>query len=100
MKPTPERQDEARRLIERLVKIAPDASTTARAKEIRARLKLPMSVVIDKIPGAHMTAKAASVGVTRQSLYYWLNGTTRPSQKQAKAIAALTGFDAEEIRGR
>jgi hypothetical protein len=100
MKSAAERTDEARRLIERLVKISPDAGITARAEKMLNRVKLPMSVVIDKIPGDTIIGKAAQVGVSRQTIYYWLHGLTRPGRKHAKLLASLTGFDANEIAGR
>jgi hypothetical protein len=100
MKTAAERTDEARKLIEKLLKVSPDAGITARAQKLLNRVKLPMSVVIDKIPGDSVIAKAAKIGVSRQSIYYWLSGITRPSKKQAKVIASLTGFDVDEIRGR
>lgn len=100
MKPVHAREDEARRLIERLIKISPDDGLTARALKLRDRLKLPMWMVIDKIPGETMVAKAKRIGVSRQTIYYWLSGETRPNKKQARLLATLTGFDAAEIRGR
>lgn len=94
------RQDEARKLIERLVKISPDPGTVLRARRLLTRIKLPMSVVVDRIPGDSIIQKAAKLSVSRQTLYYWLDGITRPNRKQAKLIAALTGFGVDEIRGR
>lgn len=99
MRSEAQRQDQARRLVEKLVKISPDAGLTARVLKMRARLALPMSVVLDRVPGGSVIAKAAACKVSRQTVYYWLNGTTRPSAKQAELLAKLTGFDAGAIRG-
>jgi transcriptional regulator with XRE-family HTH domain len=100
MKSEAARHDEARRLIDRLLKISPDIGLTSRALRLRARLKLPMSTVMDKVPGTSVIEKAKAVNVSRQTVYYWINGTTRPSRKQAKLLAAMTGYDAAEIAGR
>lgn len=100
MRSAAERTDEARRLIERLMKISPDIGLTHRAQKMLNRVKLPMSVVVDKIPGDTIIAKAAKVGVSRQTIYFWLNGMTRPGKKRAKLLAGMTGFDAGEIEGR
>lgn len=100
MRSAAERTDEARRLIERLVKISPDAGVTARAQKMLHRVKLPMTLVVDKIPGNTIIEKAAQVKVSRQTIYFWITGQTRPGRKRAKLLAGLTGFDANEIEGR
>jgi DNA invertase Pin-like site-specific DNA recombinase len=99
MKTQEQRRAEADRLIERLIKLSPDAVTAARAQRLKSRLMLPMPVVIDRIPGKSIIEKAKLLKVSRQTVYYWLNGTTRPNQKQARIMAGLTGFDVDEIRG-
>lgn len=96
--------ERALKIIEQLIKIAPNQSVARFATRMRNRLAkrrnaIPMSEVIEKIPGATIMAKARSLGVTRQAFYYWLNGDTRPDEKQAKAIHKLTGLSVAQIRG-
>lgn len=88
----------ARALIERLIAAAPDAAVRHRLVKMRRRMKLPMAKVLERIPGT-VIQQAARVGVTRQTIYFWLNGETRPGPKKAKLLARLTGYDAAAIRG-
>jgi hypothetical protein len=96
--------ERAIKIVERLIRAAPNKSVVRFATRMHDRLSkrrnaIPMSEVIEKIPGTTVMAKARSLGVTRQAFYYWINGETRPNEKQAKAIHKLTGFSVEEIRG-
>lgn len=93
-------ETELNKLLERIIEISPDAAVTARAIKMRDRLALPMQEVIDKIPGASVVDKAKRVGVSRQTIYYWIYGATRPNAKQARRIARITGYDVALIRGR
>jgi transcriptional regulator with XRE-family HTH domain len=96
-----ERQKEALKLIERLIELEPDTSTLQYAHKMRERLKLPMSVVLDKVyPDLPVAEKAKRLGVTRQAYYGWLNGMARPSVKISKKLATLTGYSAADIRGQ
>jgi transcriptional regulator with XRE-family HTH domain len=69
------------------------------AMHIRERLALPMSAILDKVPGRFVSHKAEACGVSRQSYYAWLEGKSQPSVEQAKTIAKLTGYTVEQIRG-
>jgi len=95
------RQAKALKLIEQIVDLEPDQGTLAYALKMRERLKLPMSIVLDKLwPDMNVTDKVDKLGVTRQTYYGWTNGLFRPDAKMAKKLAALTGFDVDEIRGQ
>jgi len=96
-----ERQREALKLVERLIALEPDMGTMQYARKMRERLRLPMSVVLEKLyPDMSVVEKAEKLGVTRQAYYSWLNGLSRPSFKLSKKMAALTGFEAADIRGK
>ena len=99
-----ERQKKALKLVENLVEIAPDQGTLSYALKMRERLKLPMSVVLDKLdeiyPGSSITWRSERLGITRQTYYGWASGIFRPDAKQAKKLAAITGYDVNEIRGQ
>ena len=96
-----ERQKEALKLIERVIELEPDLGTMQYALKMRERLKLPMSVVLAKLyPELTVNEKAEKLGVTRQAYYGWINGISRPNLKAAKKIAAMTGFDLADIRGK
>lgn len=103
MSTTEAQRERALKLAERLLKLTPDTEEglIRRAMQIRDRLKTPMSMVLEKVlPGSSVTAKCEAIGVTRQAYYGWLSGQYRPNLKQAKRLAALSGFKAEDIRGR
>jgi DNA-binding XRE family transcriptional regulator len=99
-----ERQKEALKLVERLIELEPDVGTLQYACKMRERLKLPMSVVLDKLgqvyPELTVIERAEKLGVTRQAYYGYINGLSRPNARVAKKLAALTGFDANDIKGR
>lgn len=97
----PSDTERALKLVERLVKIAPSKGLELHAKRIQQRLNaVPMSKVLAKVEAGSIAAKARAIGVSRQTIYYWLNDITRPNEEQAKKLAKLTGFSADEIRGR
>lgn len=89
---------EARQLARELIRLT-DGAEQRRAKKLYARLKVDMAAVVKRIPGTTMKAKAKEAHVSRQTLYYWINGETRPNKKQARRIAFLTGLDPDAIRG-
>jgi transcriptional regulator with XRE-family HTH domain len=84
-----------------LAKLAPDASTARAIEKVKRLLNVvPMSVVLDLVlPGEPIAAKAKAIGVSRQTVYYWLDGVSRPNIKQAQKLAKLTGYAVDEIRG-
>ena len=93
--------ERALKLVERLVKLAPSRGLELHAKRMRRRLNaIPMAKVLAKVEAGSIAAKARLLGVTRQTLYYWLNDVTRPNDEQSKKLAKLTGYSADEIRGR
>lgn len=96
-----ERQKEALKLVERLIALGPDMGTVQYARKMRERLKLPMSVVLERLyPELSVVEKAEKLGVTRQAYYGWINGISRPNMKLAKKMATLTGYEAADIRGK
>lgn len=96
-----ERQREALKLVEALIKLGPDMGTMHYARKMRERLRLPMSVVLEKLyPELSVVEKSERLGVTRQAYYGWINGISRPNAKLSKKMAALTGYSAEDIRGK
>jgi hypothetical protein len=96
-----ERQKEALKLVEAIIKVEPDHGTMAYALKMRERLKLPMSVVLAKLwPELTVQQKVEKLDVTRQAYYLWINGLSRPTDKLAKRIAAQTGFDWKDIRAK
>jgi hypothetical protein len=96
-----ERQRLALKLVERIVELDPDTTTTAYARKMAERLRLPMAVVLDKLwPGETVTYKVKRLGITRQAYYAWLAGLYRPDDKLSKELAKHTGYLWEDIRGK
>lgn len=91
----------ALRQAQRLIKNSPnDSVARAAAKVERLLSATPLSVILAKVlPKEPVGMRIKALGVSRATYYYWLNGTTRPSNKQAKRLAQLSGFSVEEIRG-
>ena len=101
MDATVEKQKAALKLVERIVELDADDGTTAYALKMREHLKLPMSIVLEKLwPTIPVVEKCRRLGITRQAYYGWINGLYRPDTKLSKTLAKLTGFDEDEIRGR
>lgn len=94
-----ERQKQALKLVDEIIALEPDDGTLDRALVMREKLKLPMSVVLDKL-GLTPREVVAKLGVHRNVYHHWLNGHYRPDEKLAKKLAKLTGFDWEDIRGQ
>ena len=94
-----ESNDKTLKLMDRLIADAPDAGFRKRAMKLRGHLAVPMKVILDVVPGS-IIEKAKAIGVTRQTVYQWLDGKCRPGKKHARRIARLTGYDADDVRGR
>jgi transcriptional regulator with XRE-family HTH domain len=93
--------ERALKIVERLMKVAPSSSLGRFAIRMRSRLNAtPMATILEKVPGESISAKARTLGVSRQTIHYWLNGDTRPDEVQARKIEKLTGLSVAEIRGR
>jgi hypothetical protein len=96
-----ERQKRALKLVEQIVELDPDTTTTAYARKMAERLRLPMAVVLEKLwPEETVAYKVRRLGITRQAYYGWLAGLYRPDDKLAKELAKHTGFNADDIRGK
>lgn len=88
------------RLLEQLIRLAPDPSTRRKAIKMRARVgALTMTEVLDRVPGETVIDKATYLQVARQTVYAWMDGTMRPNRKRAKQIAKVTGLSVAAIRG-
>jgi DNA-binding XRE family transcriptional regulator len=102
--PPDERARQCLRLIERVIDLAPDEGTLHHAHKMAAKLRLPMSVVLDKLQALHpdltIIEQAEMLGVTRQAIYQWRIGMTRPEGETADLLSRLTGFDADDIAAR
>jgi DNA-binding transcriptional regulator YiaG len=93
--------ERALKIVERLMKVAPNSSLGRFAVRMRSRLNAtPMAAILEKVPGESISAKARTLGVSRQTIHYWINGDTRPDDVQARKIEKLTGFSVAVIRGR
>lgn len=101
MREVTQRQKQALDLVNQLIKLDPDEGTLFLARKLKARLELPMTVVLEALwPDLSVAEKVERLGVTRQAYYGWLAGTFRPDTKMSKTLARHTGLDANEIRGQ
>src|SRR5215467_7380721 len=95
------KRDKAVKLLDQLIKLKPaDGDFLAQAPMLRGRLTTPMAWVLEDVPGDTVVEKCAKIGITRQNYYGWLRGEYRPNEQQAKKLAQITGFNADDIRGR
>lgn len=91
----------ALRLAQQIVELNDYDRAARRVHKLKHRRKLiPMSVILDKLPHGSVNQRAKLLGVSRQCLYDWLSGRTRPNWVQAFKLEKLTGFTVVEIRGR
>ncbi|HEX3523930.1 MAG TPA: helix-turn-helix transcriptional regulator [Stellaceae bacterium] len=91
---------EAVRLIEEVAKHTGDKTIAYAAKRMRRKLtQQPLRDIIIKIPGGTWTKRAEYLGVSKQAIDRWLNGTARPSEALAARIAEITGASIKTIRG-
>ena len=89
----------AARLAQALVDTIVNAGERALAEQLLARIQLPMSKVLEKVPGHSVTDRARCIGVTRATYYSWFDGFSRPKRDQARKLEELTGFPANLIHG-
>ena len=61
------------------------------------KLRYPMADILAKVPGDNLTARARKIGVSRQTMYVWAEERFRPTLRQARTIAKLTGVPVEQI---
>jgi len=92
--------EQALKLVRQLAVLMPKRGVQSMMAQIEGWIKMPMELVLSKVPGATVRDKCHLVGVSRQAWYAWLRGESRPNPSQAKRLAELTGLDAEAIRGR
>jgi len=57
----------------------------------------PLSIVLAFVPGGNIGEKAQRIGVSRQTIWWWLTGRKRPSAANCQRLAELTGIPAREI---
>lgn len=94
------RYRETRKLLRQLIKVTPDASIRAYAIKMEQRMRVPFALILDKVEGEGVIAKAKTLNVARQTVYSWLEGECRPTGRLARRIARLTGFSLNDVRGR
>ena len=70
---------------------------TARLK--RKLKQKPLRDIIAKVPGDTWKDRAKALGVSRQAMQRWFDGSARPNETQAKRISELTGVSEKIIRG-
>lgn len=90
------------RVAQRAVNMAQhfDPLVLATARTLMARITMvPMNDILAKVPGETQIAKARHLGVSRETLYGWVTGRSRPYPEQAKKLQDITGIPAHEIRG-
>jgi transcriptional regulator with XRE-family HTH domain len=91
---------EAVQLAEKVAKFTGDKVITYAAKRMRRKLnQQPLREIILKVPGSTWSARAEYLGVSKQAIVRWLNGTARPSEALAARISELTGVSIKIIRG-
>jgi predicted transcriptional regulator len=87
-------------LFEQLIELAPDDNERERLMAMRNRMRVPMKDILEKIEGDSFAAKAKLIGITRQTVYSYLQGIARPSGRVARRVAELSGFSVDAVRGR
>ena len=59
---------------------------------------LPMSEVLERVPGRTVVDRAKAIGIARQTYYQWLRGVVTPNRAQARRLARLTNIPFSKIR--
>ena len=91
---------EALQVTEKLIKMRLLTDDARVARELHVRMQLPMTAVVERIPGNSVTEKAERAGTTRQAIWRWLATGARPRGPMAKKLARITRYDVREIRGK
>lgn len=90
------RQEILAQLDDILAKVEPVALKREFAAAIH-KLRYPMVDILAMVEGDSLSARARKIGVSRQTMYVWAEERFRPTAKQAKAIAKLTGVPIANI---
>ncbi|HEX3524863.1 MAG TPA: hypothetical protein VHT52_22595 [Stellaceae bacterium] len=86
--------------IDNLDSIIGTLSLATLKRELQAvahKLRYPMADILAKVPGDTLSDRARRIGVSRQTLYVWAEEKFRPTLKQARMIAKLSGVPVEQI---
>ena len=86
-------------LLEQLATIDLPVHDRQAIERLASSIRLPMIVVLAKVPGETLALKATRIGVSRQEVWRWSKGLCRPKKKQALRLHKLTGFPASSIYG-
>jgi DNA-binding XRE family transcriptional regulator len=73
------------------------ASLKRELQAVAHKLRYPMADILAQVPGATLSERARKIGVSRQTMYVWADEKFRPTPRQAKTIAKLTGVPVEQI---
>jgi transcriptional regulator with XRE-family HTH domain len=92
-------QDQAVELAEKLVLLTTGTDKEL-AMELRNRLAFPIADILARVKGKTHKAKAARIGVSRNTYYEWKRNELRPTPAQARKLALATRISAEKIMGR
>jgi len=87
----------ALRILRMLMKAGLEPESHDLARQIEMRLKLPMTTVLDAVPGDSIAERSRQIGITRATYYSWHEGRSRPKLELAKRLEELTGISAEAI---
>lgn len=94
-------QSQALKKLDEILAFGWDIYTQNAAEVLRTAMTLmPMSMVLDKVPGETIGEKSKRIGISRNSWYAWYGGGVRPNRRQAKRLQRLTGIPAEKFQGR
>jgi DNA-binding XRE family transcriptional regulator len=92
--------DRAMELLGLLAKDDSNLWVQRHAKRLHDQMNKPMAAILRKIKADTDVERAKICGVSRQALFAWKRGISRPNPEQAKRLAKLTGLTVEQIRGR
>ena len=92
-------------LAEQLIKLTDDLdNVSAHALALRLRNairpQMEMRDILALVPGDTLRARADAIGVSRQTMYNWLEGIGQPKAGVAARLSLVTGISEDIIRAR
>jgi transcriptional regulator with XRE-family HTH domain len=74
-------------------------NSTGNAATMTRIKRVPIADVLAAVAGDTLPQKAKLIGCSKSLIYYWANGTLRPSVRSARRLAKVSGYSVEQIRG-
>lgn len=93
-------REERIRLLQKAYDLEDSANLRNALWSIMARIRMPMSEILERVPGPSASARAQAIGISRQTYYSWLSEEVRPTGPEAERLAKASGLPLKLVSAR